>query len=241
MRSHHHHHDTRRRGTRATNPLQKLRYTIDFFGPMLHAASAKALKKQLKKLQDLLGTFNDRCVREEKLLDIFHNRLKKSARSQMIAAAIGALVANLNAERIGTRPGIIAAFRDFSDKKIKGYINNLTTAPAAQCHWERCMACTIYSHKGGVSNLDRELGGAVAAVGNRVLLVDFDPQGAATWYLRVDRDDGTEKLGGAPKKSIFALLRVTTSDSFITGRYRPCRSRSRTRWHEKSEKPTPPA
>ena len=88
--------------------------------------SAKVLKNKLKKLQDLLGTFNDRCVQEEKLLTLLHERLNNSAKSRGIAAAIGALVSSLHAERVATRPGIIAAFAAFADKKISKHVDALT-------------------------------------------------------------------------------------------------------------------
>jgi CHAD domain-containing protein len=108
---------------------KKLRYTIDFFGTMLNATSAKTMKSKLKKLQDLLGTFNDRCVQEEKLLTLLEERLTNSAKSRGVAAAIGALVSSLHAERVATRPGIIAAFADFADKKVSKHVAVLTTAP----------------------------------------------------------------------------------------------------------------
>ena len=62
--------------------------------------------------------------------------------------------------------------------------------------------CAVYSRKGGVGKTTStvNLAANLADAGYRVLLVDFDPQGAATWYLRVDRDDGDEKSRWRAKK-----------------------------------------
>jgi CHAD domain-containing protein len=91
---------------------KKLRYLMEFFSPVFLEAEIKPLVKALKRLQDVLGTFNDCVVQKEALagrLDSSDNK----ARKLEIAKSIGALLSVLDQRQSAARGEVGASFAAF--------------------------------------------------------------------------------------------------------------------------------
>ncbi len=92
---------------------KKLRYLIEFFGPMFQQDGLHDILKSLKKLQDSLGSFND-CVVQQAGLLAFLDNLGDEPRRLEIAQSIGALVTVLHQRQIVEHEKIVQAFAHFS-------------------------------------------------------------------------------------------------------------------------------
>lgn len=93
---------------------KKLRYLIEFFRSFFDAEEVEVFRKQLKKLQDMLGDFNDISVQLE-MLSQFQERLTgRSKRSIAIAAAIGGLITCLTTEHEELKKRFNTVFAEFA-------------------------------------------------------------------------------------------------------------------------------
>lgn len=93
---------------------KKLRYLMQFFAPAFPAPAIKPLIKALKRLQDVLGVFNDCSVQQEALA----GRLEPARRAGDIAAleiarSIGALLVVLDQRQRSARSKVVASFATF--------------------------------------------------------------------------------------------------------------------------------
>jgi CHAD domain-containing protein len=93
---------------------KKLSYTLEFFSSLFPAREIKKAIKQLKKLQDNLGSFNDLSVQQEMLRDRIAGLRAGSRRNQELATAIGGLLTNLHHEQQKVRQSFAARFDHFS-------------------------------------------------------------------------------------------------------------------------------
>jgi len=92
---------------------KKLRYALEFFSPLFTPSDMAVLIKQLKKLQDYLGRFNDLAV-QQVFLGNYLDRLKPNGASALsTAAATGALIGMLHREQRALRKAFSGAFEDF--------------------------------------------------------------------------------------------------------------------------------
>lgn len=94
---------------------KKIRYAIEFFSSLYHADEVAQVIRQLKKLQDILGAFNDLSVQQRMLgrtLDELH---PASRRNLALAAALGGLLQSLFQEQQELRGHFSEAFTQFSD------------------------------------------------------------------------------------------------------------------------------
>ncbi|MGD8414363.1 MAG: CHAD domain-containing protein, partial [Candidatus Latescibacterota bacterium] len=91
---------------------KKLRYLMEFFSSLYPPGEVGVFVKQLKRLQDNLGEFNDLSVQRAEL----HSFLQKHRRKATVetAAAIGALVARLEDRQKRVRDGFSEAFAAFT-------------------------------------------------------------------------------------------------------------------------------
>lgn len=96
---------------------KKLRYLIEFFRSFFDAEEIEYFRKQLKKLQDMLGDFNDISVQLEMLSYVQQKLTGRNKRSVAIAAAIGGLITCLNAEHETLRNKFTTVFADFGSTK----------------------------------------------------------------------------------------------------------------------------
>ena len=75
---------------------KKLRYTLEFFESVLPDTTIDVVLPRLKKLQDVLGDFNDLAVQQEELRDMFEALDSGDEGSEEIALALGGLIAVLH-------------------------------------------------------------------------------------------------------------------------------------------------
>ena len=75
---------------------KKLRYLIEFFNELLPADDTEHVEKQLRRLQNILGLFNDYSVQQRALLDYWERKRKEAGNHKELALSLGGLVALLN-------------------------------------------------------------------------------------------------------------------------------------------------
>ena len=158
---------------------KKLRYLLECFADLLPAADRKAFVKRLKKLQDLLGEHQDTEVHAVELRHAAE--LLPATTDTATYVAVGRLVEHLERRRQAARDGFAERFAEYDSQ---------ADPPAAARHARRCRPVKVlatYSIKGGVGKTTAavNLAAEAARTGARVLLWDLDPQGAATFFVRV--------------------------------------------------------
>ena len=112
---------------------KKLRYLMEFFMPAFPAAEIKPLLKALKRLQDVLGTFNDCAVQKEAL----SGRLGsggggRSARRLEIAKSLGALLTVLDQRQRAARNEVEASFAAFDAPATRAGFTKLFKSAGAK-------------------------------------------------------------------------------------------------------------
>jgi len=93
---------------------KKLRYLLEFFTNLYPEAEVKALIKQLKKLQDNLGEFNDLTVQSDYLLSLSDEISPASGKINRTQAAIGALIGTLNRDKQDVKEKFSETFSEFT-------------------------------------------------------------------------------------------------------------------------------
>ena len=93
---------------------KKLRYILEFFSSLFPPAKMILAIKQLKRLQDNLGTFNDLSVQQEMLQKYLAALRPGSKKNQQLATAIGGLLTNLHHEQQRVRKRFYSRFHQFS-------------------------------------------------------------------------------------------------------------------------------
>ena len=93
---------------------KKLRYLIQFFANLYPPEKINALVKQLKKLQDVLGDFNDLCVQVDYLLDVSKKMSVNLSQSSQTLVAMGSLIGKLETERQATKDSFAVTFARFT-------------------------------------------------------------------------------------------------------------------------------
>ena len=99
---------------------KKLRYLMEFFGPLFPKKEFKGLIKPLKRLQDNLGYFNDYSVQKDALaayLDTLDIRSKKQ--HMQVAQSVGALIAILHGRQVEEREKVVDSFAQFNSAETK--------------------------------------------------------------------------------------------------------------------------
>jgi CHAD domain-containing protein len=100
---------------------KKLRYMMEFFAELFPKKAIKVLIKTLKKLQTILGDFNDYSVQKEFLADYE----KKHKRSVELSAAINGLIAVLHQKQLHERTRVQQAFADFNQDAVRETFSEL--------------------------------------------------------------------------------------------------------------------
>ena len=105
---------------------KKLRYLMEFFGPLFPKPAFKSLLRPLKHLQDNLGLFNDYSVQQISLQDFLGNASDKSNGSNLaVAQSVGALTAVLHQRQIAERAKIVESFAQFNGPEIQATFRDL--------------------------------------------------------------------------------------------------------------------
>lgn len=105
---------------------KKLRYLMEFFGPLFDAKDFKTILKPLKKLQDNLGLFNDYSVQQEALLAFVADQSTAQGRvDAQLGLAAGGLIAVLDQRQKAERARVISNFQHFDSPEIRHLFRSL--------------------------------------------------------------------------------------------------------------------
>ncbi|MDR2724698.1 MAG: CHAD domain-containing protein [Candidatus Adiutrix sp.] len=104
---------------------KKLRFVVEFFGSLYPKQELEILIRQLKKLQDILGGFNDLSV-QQGMISQSLSSLSAGLRGNFDqAAALGGLLQSLFQEQQGLRGNFAEAFAEFGDQKTAALFHEL--------------------------------------------------------------------------------------------------------------------
>lgn len=99
---------------------KKLRYLMEFFGPLFDAKAFKALLKPLKKLQDNLGLFNDYSVQQIALQEYLDTHQSRDRQQDMqVAQAVGGLITVLHQRQLAERARVVSSFAHFDSDNVQ--------------------------------------------------------------------------------------------------------------------------
>lgn len=104
---------------------KKLRYLMEFFFSLFPDQKIDTLIKQLRKLQDNLGLFNDLRIQEQYLLNITKELPAVEGQLNKTGMAIGRLVKTLSNEKRMVKDAFVETFKDFSSPKNKELFQEL--------------------------------------------------------------------------------------------------------------------
>ncbi len=93
---------------------KKLRYLLEFFSSLFPRHKIQMLVKQLKKLQDNLGRFQDLCIQEESLMQFSNDAEFSGSEHSKTMVAIGCLVGKLDIEKQSVRNTFEERFANFA-------------------------------------------------------------------------------------------------------------------------------
>lgn len=104
---------------------KKLRYAIEFFSSLYPKEDIQVVVRHLKKLQDILGSFNDLSVQQEMLRQTLDKMRAGSSRNPALASALGGLMQSLFQEQQELRTHFTEAFDQFSDQETTTMFHDL--------------------------------------------------------------------------------------------------------------------
>lgn len=109
---------------------KKLRYLLYFFGDLFDEKALKLAGKQLKRLQDRLGIFNDLSVQGKYLENYLHETELKENKDVYLIAALGGLIATLYSMQKLSREECIRELHIFSAKRNRELFREAFAAEA---------------------------------------------------------------------------------------------------------------
>ena len=104
---------------------KKLRYLIEFFSSLFARQTIDTLIKQLKKLQDNLGDFNDLCVQQDYLMNIAEEMPATDPNSKKVLVAIGSLIGTLDRNKQIVKNAFAKTYTDFAAPPNKRLFQDL--------------------------------------------------------------------------------------------------------------------
>jgi len=104
---------------------KKLRYLLEFFASLFPPAEIGLLVKQLKKLQDNLGDFNDLYVQEQYLLHLAAELPAAETGERQTLLALGCLIGALDQKRARVQSEFARIFAAFAAKETRQQFKTL--------------------------------------------------------------------------------------------------------------------
>lgn len=99
---------------------KKLRYLMEFFGPVFPGKQFLGVLRPLKKLQDNLGLFNDYSVQQDNLRALLDDLDRGPETEHLeIAQSVGALIVVLHGKQMEERNKVVESFKRFNDKTTR--------------------------------------------------------------------------------------------------------------------------
>jgi CHAD domain-containing protein len=105
-------HDLRKRA-------KELRYLLETFTPMLDAAHAPGAVKELKALQDVLGTFQDSEAQRDAMYAVAADMIARQGASAPTILAMGEVAARLQKDQDASRAQFAAMFERFARRSVQ--------------------------------------------------------------------------------------------------------------------------
>ncbi|MCC5805695.1 MAG: CHAD domain-containing protein [Opitutales bacterium] len=99
--------------------VKKLRYLLEFFGSLLPADETASFVKRFRKLQNILGRFNDLCNQETWVRRRLEAAEAKEGTSTELAASLGGLLSELGRARSAERAKFGRAFARLDDPAVR--------------------------------------------------------------------------------------------------------------------------
>ena len=107
---------------------KKLRYMIDAFGCLFAEQRVSHLIQTLKRLQDVLGDYNDLAVQQETLYR-FASEMPEASPETLLA--LGGIVERLRQRAVRTRPVILERLREFASNEDAGRMKELLSSSSS--------------------------------------------------------------------------------------------------------------
>jgi len=107
---------------------KKMRYLLECFGHLLPEESVEPLSKQLARLQNRLGRYNDTAIQQDYLLQHAERHLESG--DIRLALSLGGLIGSLHHEHAAMRDKVCEALEAFSKGANKKHATALTQPPA---------------------------------------------------------------------------------------------------------------
>jgi CHAD domain-containing protein len=98
---------------------KKLRYLLEFFSSLFPEEEISLLIRQLKKLQDNLGDYNDLSVQQKSLKKYLETITQENSHPLQISSAIGGLLASLYQQQQNIRGAFAQTFAEFIGQDIE--------------------------------------------------------------------------------------------------------------------------
>ena len=104
---------------------KKLRYLLEFFSSLFPKKEIGVIVKQLKRLQDNLGSFQDLCVQSDTLMAYSSDPFFSGPENHKALLAIGCLIGKLDVEKLAVRNAFAKTFEAFSSRDNQVRFKNL--------------------------------------------------------------------------------------------------------------------
>ena len=109
---------------------KKLRYLLEFFSELFDAGELKPLEKQLRRLQNRLGRFNDLAVQQRALWAYWETRRATQEAPVELALSLGGLVSLLHRDQQEEREGVHAALEEFASAPVAARFEAMFDPPS---------------------------------------------------------------------------------------------------------------
>jgi CHAD domain-containing protein len=113
---------------------KKLRYLVDVTPGFYEAADLQRIVEALKRLQRVLGDFNDAQVQERRLLD-FAEPLAASGARPAALVALGRLVERCRERRERARAQIVEELARFGDRETRSAVRRVFRSGGSSEEW----------------------------------------------------------------------------------------------------------